>query len=97
MSPSDLKYEIESRRPNSRFFSRENMRFAGDTMRNFGVRKVTVTTDYDAEGNYTGRPAESVECWELYRKRPVKCGLKSSNYFACDNFRRVFPSTASEN
>ena len=92
MTPSDLKHEIESRRPESRFFSRENMRFLGDTMRNYGVRKTAIKTDYNAEGNYTGRPTESVDVWELFRKRPVKCGVKSSAFFACDDFRRVFPS-----
>jgi hypothetical protein len=30
------------------------------------------------------------ECWELYRKRPVKNGLKDSAYFDKRDFRRVF-------
>lgn len=82
MTPFDLKYAIESCRPESQFFSRENMRFSGDTMRNYGVCKKTVKTN----------DGESVEVWELFRKRPVKHGLSASAFFACDDFRRVFPS-----
>ena len=91
MTPSDLKYEHELRHPESYFFDRKTMRFFGDTMRNYGVRKAAVKTDYDAEGNYTGRPTESVDVWELFRRSPVKCGNTSSAFFACDDFRRVHP------
>ena len=92
MTPSDLKYELESRRTESRFFSRENMRFSGDTMRNYGVRKTIIRTDYSEDGSYMGCSTE-LEVWELFRKKPVKYGLHESAFFACDNFRRVFPST----
>ena len=37
MTPSEIKYQYEQKHPQGRFFSRENMRFSGDTMRNFGV------------------------------------------------------------
>jgi len=61
------------------------MRFFGDTMRNYGVasKPVTVAT----------HGGEQVECWELYRRRPVKHGLQSPAYFATSDFRRVHPAT----
>lgn len=36
MKPSELKYQHETKHPNSYFFTRDTMRFFGDTMRNFG-------------------------------------------------------------
>jgi len=39
MSPSELKRNYEIKNPCGKFFSRENMTFAGDTMANFGCRK----------------------------------------------------------
>ena len=80
MTPSGLKRLHEEAHPNSLFFSRENMRFAGDTMRNYGVRAVCVL---DA-----GRTR--VAAWELYRKKPVKNGLQQSAYFDQTTFKRVF-------
>jgi hypothetical protein len=65
------------------------MKFFGDTMRNYGVRSAVVLSNYDAEGNYVQGQGVSVEVWELYRKRPVKLGVKSSAYFAKDDYRRV--------
>lgn len=53
--------------------------FTPDTMRFFG----------DRMSNYGVRDAG--EFWELYRKRPVKNGLKSSAYFDKVTFSRVFP------
>jgi len=41
MIPSDLKYEVE--KTGSVFFTRESMRFFGDTMRNYGVRQADNT------------------------------------------------------
>lgn len=40
MSPSELKYQHELHHPNSFFFSRNTMKFFGDTMKNYGVRSV---------------------------------------------------------
>ncbi len=37
MTPSNLKYQVESHNPDSHFFTRETMRFHGDTMKNYGV------------------------------------------------------------
>ena len=79
MNASELKYHVETANPNSKFFSRENMRFAGDTMANYGVRSATVDTWFE----------EGVDVWELYRKHPVKHGLQSSAYFCKETFRQV--------
>lgn len=94
MTPSELKYHVENAGHESHYFARRSMKFSGDTMRNYGVRSATVHTAYDAQGNYTGNHTEGVpvECWELYRKRPVKHGLQSSAYFAKETFMRVFPA-----
>jgi len=40
MKASTLKYHHEREHPKSLFFARESMKFFGDTMKNFGVRKV---------------------------------------------------------
>lgn len=85
--------KVENRSEGSRFFTRNNMKFAGDTMANYGVRKTLVRTNYDANDNWVGKDGGmEVEAWELYRKRPVKMGLQSSSYFACDDFRQVHPA-----
>jgi len=78
MTPSDLKYEVEKGK-GSFFFTRETMKFFGDTMKNYGVRKATINT----------RTELNVPCWELYRKRPVKHGRKDSVYFNFE-FNRIF-------
>lgn len=36
---SDLKYWHEYHNPNSHFFDRKTMKFFGDTMKNFGVKR----------------------------------------------------------
>jgi hypothetical protein len=38
MNPSELKYNHELHNPNSYFFTRDTMRFFGDTMKNYGVK-----------------------------------------------------------
>lgn len=75
MTPSELKANILKHKPDSHFFDRKNMQFLGDTMRNYGVRKAEI---------------EGVAVWELYRKRPVKHGLKSSAFFRATDFQQVF-------
>lgn len=76
MTPSQLKAELMELRPESPFFSRENMRFAGDTMANYGVRLAIVG---------------DCPCYELFRRRPVRYGLKKSAYFRCSDMRQVWP------
>ena len=84
MNASELKYQVEQAGHDPHFFDRKTMRFFGDTMRNYGVCPATITT-------YTG---ETVEAWELYRRRPVKHGLKSSAHFDKRTFARVFDARA---
>lgn len=38
MTPYELKRKYKEAHPDNYFFTRNNMKFAGDTMRNFGVR-----------------------------------------------------------
>ena len=38
MTPSELKYNVETRGTETFFFTRKTMKFFGDTMRNYGVR-----------------------------------------------------------
>jgi hypothetical protein len=90
MSPSELKYQVESRGTESHFFSRRTMKFFGDSMRNYGVRSVTITANYDTEGNYH-KQGVTVECWELYRKQPVKNGLQISTFFRKDDYTITHP------
>lgn len=95
MTPSDLKYNVQTRNGEGHYFDRSSMRFFGDTMANYGVRSAVVVTNYNADGDYVGAihlGGVSVEVWELYRKRAVKHGLKDSVYFAKDDYRRVYPA-----
>ena len=89
MTPSDLKYQVKNRGEDSHFFSRRSMKFFGDTMRNYGVRKASVKTNWNTEGQYIEGEGVAVECWELYRRRPVKLGLSKSTYFNATDFSVV--------
>ncbi len=73
MNATELKYLYLDNDPDGYFFSRKAMRFFGDTMRNYGATETTVW-----------HRDKRVECLELFRKRPVKHGLKSSAYFSFD-------------
>ena len=75
MTPSELKTNIQANDPDSHFFDRKTMQFFGDTMRNYWVLKTEI---------------EGVAVCELYRKRPVKHGLKSSAFFRVSDFQQVF-------
>ena len=75
MTPSELKANILAHDPDSHFFDRKTMQFFGDTMRNYGVRRAEI---------------DGVAVWELFRKRPVKHGLKSSAFFRTTDFQQVF-------
>lgn len=81
MTPSELKYHVEISGVDRYFFTRDTMKFYGDTMANYGVREATIQT----------HSRSVVRVWELYRKRPVKLGLKDSAYFTQDTYERVFP------
>ena len=85
MTASELKKQVKKHNPESHFFDRETMKAFGDTMHNYGVGRAEIGID-DAFG---GRARVSV--WELYRRRPVKDGLKSSAFFTIDDFKLVKP------
>ena len=89
MTPSQLKYEVESAGHERHFFDRKTMKFFGDTMKNYGVRERLIQCDYDRAGNYVEEGVQ-VEVWELYRKRAVKHGLKQSAYFGKASFKQVY-------
>lgn len=89
-TPSDLKYYVENACHESHFFTRKTMSFFGDTMRNYGVRKTTIQTCYDEDGNYVDGGV-TLEVYELYRRKPVKHGLSDSAYFDAKSFKRRFP------
>lgn len=76
MTPSQLKYHYEEK-VDGYFFSRKAMKFFGDSMRNYGVCSAEIT---DSAG-------DKIEVWELYRKRPVKMGVKNSTYFDKKTFK----------
>ncbi len=79
MKPSELKALYERNEEGAAlFFTHDTMRFFGDTMKNYGVRKIRVAE------KWTESKPEPFEAWELYRKKPVKHGLKSSAYFSLD-------------
>lgn len=89
MTPSELKYNVETK-TTSNFFSRDSMRFFGDTMRNYGVRSATIQTSYDENDQWVENGI-TVEVWELYRKNPVKYGNQKSAYFDKKTFARIHP------
>lgn len=86
MTPAELKDRVNGCGHEPHFFDRETMRFFGDTMRNYGVR----------DGGLVVRDCDglAVECWVLYRKRPVKLGFQGNAYFSKSTFERVFPRYA---
>lgn len=80
---SELKAHVEAAGHDSHFFTRDTMRFFGDTMRNYGVRgPVEIKTP----------SGDTVLAYELYRRRPVKHNNSSSAFFNATTFARVFPT-----
>ena len=78
MTVADLKAKVDEL--NSPFFSRNNMRFSGDTIGNYGVRPKPI---------YIIRSSGAVcSVWELYRRRPVKHGLQAPAYFCTETFQQ---------
>ena len=77
----NLKKAVEEAGHEPMYFDEKYMAFFGDTMENYGVRKVIVDTTTE---KYIG-------AYELYRRNPVKNGLKSSAYFDEKTFKRIFP------
>lgn len=89
MTPSKLKAAVQAANVERHFFEYKTMRFFGDTMKNYGVRRASILSHYDRSGTYYERGTIR-EVWELYRRRPVKHGLQSSAYFDVETFARVF-------
>jgi hypothetical protein len=77
MTASELKYHVEQEGHSPHFFTRSTMRFHGDTMRNFGVRRAECA---------------GTAAWELYTKRPTKHGRLASYYFDATTFERLHPT-----
>lgn len=78
MTVAELKEKVEGLK--SPFFSRNNMRFSGDTLGNYGVRPKPVTLHCSA--------GDVALVWELYRRRPVKHGLQAPAFFCADTFHQ---------
>ena len=76
MTPSELKEKVEAAGHDSHFFDRDTLRFFGDTMSNYSVRRAIVG----------GR-----DVYVLSRKRPVKHGNQADDYFDAQTFARCFP------
>lgn len=64
----------------SHHFDRSTMRFFGDTIANYGVKETTIT---DSTGC-------KVNAYELFRRKPVKHGIRSSTYFDVLTFKRIW-------
>jgi len=81
ISASDIRINHEIKNPESLFFTKDSMRFFGDTMGNYAVssKPVKVETYFDG----------IVECYELRRKKPVNGGLQSSDYFCTKTYARI--------
>jgi hypothetical protein len=77
ISKSELRAKVIA--TGSHHFDAKTMKFFGDTMANYGIRETTITT-------WSG--PEPVEVYELYRRQPVKHGLRSSAYFDKKTFER---------
>ena len=78
MTKTELKSKVEA--TGSHYFTRDTMKFFGDTMKNYGVRSATIDTPTE----------QNVDCWELYRIRPVKHGNQSSAFFRKTNLERAY-------
>jgi len=83
MSASELRMHVNNG-TDSHFFDRSSMRFFGDRMSNYGVCSQPVRVVTGSGGIY--------ECWELYRRHPVKHGLQNSAYFDTVTYERRLPS-----
>ena len=84
MNVSQFKTLMLEKNPESTFFHKDNMKFAGDTMRNFGVRKISLTV-------YCNNEPKFMEVIELYRKKTTSKGFFRSFYFDTETLRSVYP------
>ena len=81
MTPSQLKAKHLELNPESLYFTRDSMRFFGDTMSNYRVPAKPVIVETILGERFT--------CYELQRKRAVNGGLKTSAYFDINTFKRI--------
>lgn len=81
---SDLKYRVEQSGNCPHFFTRQTMKFFGDTMRNYYVPRGTFMIK-----THSGK---EIRCFKLGRRSPVKHGLQSPTFFNCRTFERVLPA-----
>ncbi len=70
-TPKDLKNMLPE---DNYYFAKESMRFFGDTMANYGIKKHTVSGELYIE---------------LRRKKPVIHGMKDSAWWKMDNGKVV--------
>jgi len=85
MTPANLKKEVENHGTAPYFFCKDTMKCFGDTMSNYGIRSAKIDTLHNKD----------VDVWELYRKRPVKHGDKSSAYWNKESFEEEFEKVES--
>lgn len=90
MTPYELKWHVLNANPDSKFFTRVNMRFLGDTLKNYGVRGAVILSETNSDGVYTPGTINKILVFELYRKRAVKHGVKTSVYFHAITFKTVY-------
>lgn len=79
-----LKTRVE--KTGSYFFTRDTMKFFGDTMSNYTVHGYTVMVKR--------RNGEQVECYMLKRKRAVKHGMKDPAFFCVNTAERILGELA---
>lgn len=75
MTVYELKRKVLENNPNSHFFDRKTLRFFGDSMKNYGVKRTML---------------DDIPVFELYRKRIVKHGINKSSYFHAVTFDQVY-------
>lgn len=83
MTPSELKEKHLAVAPDSKFFAYKTMRHWGDTMKNFGVCRVKVSKEIFIGGR---RYNKYFDAFKLWRKKPVRGGLRTSHFFNADTF-----------
>ena len=89
LNPSQLRYEVEQHHPESYFFDRKNMRFFGDTMRNFGCYQDTIRASYSIDGEWEPEGIDR-DVYVLYRKNAKRNQNKVAGYFCCITFKKVY-------
>lgn len=87
LTPSQIKYKHEEN--GGVGFSRGNMKFHGDTMKNFGCYQDVVVSWYDPEGKYHENGIER-HVYVIYRKYVKNNQRKIVAYFCAKTFNICF-------